>query len=193
MKIRSRTPVLAAAFAAASVVTLALTGTLLYLKHREGELGGCLVAFLAPFVLAGIGLAALAVRELVGIARYGTWELECRDGGGVVGEPLEVRIRPGRPVEPTGEATLTVSCVAAAARHSGQATVLGQSASSVASGSHVDPRAGFATTLELPARLPPSTDPGAGQAILWQLTVEMPARRGDVHVTFVLPVRGSHP
>ena len=201
MKIRARTTTLMAAFAAASLVTLALSGTLLYLKHRDGELGGCLVVFLAPFVLAGVGLALLALRELIAIVRYGTWELECADGGGVAGESLPVRIRPGRKIEPSGPVKLTLRVVAATThRYRGtggtdtrtDSQVLSRRESTVTTGPQVDPRSGFAATLELPAGLPASTDPrSTDQAILWQLIVEVPGRRGDAHVTFALPVRAG--
>lgn len=199
MKIRNRASGLILAFAAASVVTLGLTGTLAYLKHREGELGGCLIAFLAPFALAGVGLALLGLRELLGLLRYGTWELECADGGGVAGEPFPVHIRPGKPLEPTGPVKLTLRVVESTTqrfRGTGgtdtrmDSRVLASRQSTVATGPQLGPRTPFAATLELPAGLPASTDPRAGdRAILWQLVVEVPGRRGDAHVTFELPVR----
>jgi hypothetical protein len=201
MRIRAKTRHLALALLAASAVALALPGTLLYLKHRDGELGGCLIAFLVPFLLAGVGLALLALREIVGLARYGTWELECPDGGGRAGEPLPVTIHPGRRIEPNGPARLTLRCVETAThQYRGSAgsetrtesNVLGKVESAVVTGPFVDPRSGFAATLEPPAELPGSRVQGAGAAgVLWQLIVEVPGRRGDAHVTFDVPMRGA--
>jgi hypothetical protein len=200
MKIRSGTKRLFAALLAASFVTLSLTGTFLYLKHREGELGGCLIAFLAPFLLVGVGLALLALRELVGMMRYGTWELECPDGGGVAGEPLAVTIRPGRQIQPTGPVKLTVRCVevishpAPQGSRSGsqtQSTVVARVESQVVTGQLVDPRSGFAATLQPPVHPAPAVAAmfGGERVLHWQLVVEVPARDGDAHLTFELPIR----
>jgi hypothetical protein len=148
MRIRAKTGRLASALLAASIVALLLPGALLYLKHRDGELGGCLIAFAVPFLLAGVGLALFALREIVGLVRYGTWELECPDGGGTAGEPLPVTIRPGRQIEPNGPVKLILRCVETATRHyrgsTGnetqlEANVLGKVESTVLTGPFVLP------------------------------------------------------
>jgi hypothetical protein len=200
MRIRARTGTLIVSLFAASAVTLVMSATFLYLKHREAPLElGCLTLFIGMFVLAGIGLALLAMRELLAVVRYGVWELECPDAGGAVGRPLAVRVHPARRFTPAGEVKLTLRCVASTthrARGSGgtrtESQVLGSVESKVAPGGALDPLVGLPVTLEVPDLLPATTpSDGGGSAIVWQLVVEAPARRGGVHAVFELPIHGA--
>ena len=181
----------------ASVVTLAMTATYLLVMRSQDKLGTLVVVVMTPFVLAGLGLAALAVREAVRILRHGTWAVEIPDGGGRVGEPLPVRIYPARLSTATGPMQLTLRCRESTTHHSrgtqGSETntmsrTLGSVEVQLTPGA-LDPRSPVAATLDVPHGLPPSSGQNAlGVTIAWQLIVEVPTTEGDAFTTFDLPV-----
>jgi hypothetical protein len=198
MRIRSQNRSTGFAFVVAALVAIGLPGTLVYLKHQDGSASGCLYLFAVPFGLVGIFLLHMAYRELRALARYGVWELECPEGGGTTGGPLEVRIRPGKPIVPNGETVLTVRCLRSVQHGSSgknsrlEATVVGTLESRRAPGGPIDPRSGFAARFELPLGWPPTGRSRDGKVtVSWQLEMEVPAAGGGVHTTFELPVRAG--
>lgn len=94
MRIRSHSWVVPASMTAAAIVTLGLIGTFAKLKAASGGVPTGLAVMLSIFGLAGVLLAYAGPKGLIGLARHGSWTLECRDGGGVFGEALPVRILP---------------------------------------------------------------------------------------------------
>lgn len=198
MRIAAKSWTLPLAFSAASVVTLGLTTTLLVLKHRQGGVPLGMACFLTPFLLAGIGLAWLAGREIVQLLRHGTWEIEIPDRGAVLGRSLPVRILPARAITPSGELKATLSCQRSVTHRSrggattprSQTTVLGSSEATLAVG-RLDPSAAtpVAVTLDVPAHLPASTPSADTVAVTWQLSLEIPTADGGFLTQFEVPVR----
>jgi hypothetical protein len=196
MRIRSQSRFQAVGLVAASLVTLGMPGALLWLKTRDGSASGCLVLFVVPFAMMAVALAVMAARQIRTLRRYGAWELECPDGGGLTGEPLELRVRPGRAIVPNGAITLTLTCIRVTRSRSGQH---GSSAETSRIGSlevkrHVegpiDPRTGFGATFDLPASWPATATRG-GVSVVWQLETDVPTADGGVQTAFFVPVRAG--
>jgi hypothetical protein len=61
----------------AAIVTLGLIGTFAKLKAASGGVPTGLAVMLSIFGLAGLGLAYAGIKGLIGLARHGSWTLEC--------------------------------------------------------------------------------------------------------------------
>jgi hypothetical protein len=197
MRITASSWTLPLAFAAASLVTLGMSGTLLFFKSRDGSLTAGLALFMTPFVLAGLGLAYMAARELKRLLRYGTWAIEIADSGGFLGKPLAVRVIPARPVEPTGDLKLSLHCIETVTyrSHGSKGTETKSKTRTIWAGDVAVPaptaelRAAqpFTTSVDLPSGQPPSGKDG-GDSITWQVTIDVPASDGGVSASFTVPV-----
>lgn len=200
MRIRSGTPVLYLSLAAASVVTVGLAGMFLYLMWRQGRATVGFTLFLTPFLGMGMLLGFFGTRGLVRLGRYGRWELEVPDEGGVPGATTRVTLLPQREVRPTGEIQCRLRCVRSARTRvhgshgrSGNAvhdTLWEESWTVPASPIHPD--VGLVLGLRFPSDGQPTVVDGrTGSGIQWQLNVVVPTAAYVHEAMFEIPVRVS--
>jgi hypothetical protein len=200
MRIRSGTPVLYLSLVAASVVTVGLAGTFLYLMWRQGRATVGFTLFLTPFLAMGMLLGFFGTRGLVRLARYGRWELEVPDGGCVLGATTRVTLLPQRETRPTGEIQCRLRCVCSARTRvhgsqgrSGHAVhdTLWEEAWTVPA-SPIPPDLGLVLALRFPpGGLPTAVDGRTGSGIQWQLNVVVPTAAYTHEAMFEIPVRAS--
>lgn len=191
MRLRSSLPSLHLGMAAASVGTLGLSGTYLYLMAAEGRASVFLCLFLTPFFLVGAGLGYFGLRGLFRLARYGRWELEVPGSGGVLGRPLPVTLHPGRAVAAAADLQCRLRCVRLVFGRQGvrsSQTVLWQSAWTVPATTLL-PQGGLPLTLPLPEDGPVSQrSPQQGTATVWQLNVVVESSGMTEEPVFDIPV-----
>jgi hypothetical protein len=183
---------------AAAVVALGLVGTFARLKAASGGIPTGLAVILGIFGLVGLGLAYVGIKGLVGLVRHGSWTLECRDGGGVFGEVLPVRILPAKPVTGGGEVKWTLTCIERAVhvhRRAGKAgterrsdvRTLHQTSGTFRTGG-ITPEHGVQFDLPLPASGLSTQALSNGGSLTWQLSVVVPTDSGSHESVFELPI-----
>ena len=192
MRIRSINSVMHLGMAAASFFTLGLCSIYLYLMAVEGRASVFLVVFLTPFFLFGAVLAFVGFRGLYRRVRYGGWELEIPDAGGVLGRELQATLLPRRSVRPTINLECQLRCVnfvfAGQGRPS-QQHELWKTGWTVER-TDIHPETGLALTLPLPPTGRPSSESRQeGRATRWQLNVQVVSDVMSEEPVFDIPVR----
>lgn len=197
MRIKSHTIKLHLVLTAASIPTLGLAGTFLFLMWREGRATVVFTLFITPFLLMGLLLGYFGLRGLLRLARFGSWELEVPNGGGRFGVPLRVTLFPSREATPTGELQCRFQCVRSAVSRArgtqGTSTrnahaTLWEESWTLRAGV-LQPRLGLELTLPMPASgQPTSVDQHTGSGIRWELNVVIPASSHAHEAMFEIPV-----
>ena len=192
MRIRSHAPWMWVGMAAASVPTLGLSGTFVYLMRQEGRDSWFVYLVMAPFLLVGVLLAFFGSRALLRLAVRGSWQLEVPDEGCVLGRPLQAKLFPTRERRPTEELTCRLRCIRiirnsrASARNN--VNTLWETTWTIAS-AVIHPQRGLAVDLPVPATGEPSQMDRTGSGVQWQLNVVVPLQGGSEEPVFDLPVR----
>lgn len=198
MRIRSHSWVVPVSMTAAAIVTLGLIGTFAKLKAASDGVPTGLAVMLSIFGLAGVLLAYAGLKGLIGLARHGSWTLECRDGGGVFGEALPVRILPAKALTQGGEIQWRLTCIerqvdvhrkaGSAERHRrSDVRTLFQSDGTLPIGA-VTPEHGFQFDLPLPAQGLSTQALSNGGSVTWQVTVLVPTAAGSHESVFEIPI-----
>jgi hypothetical protein len=193
MRIKSHAPWMWVGMAAASVPTLGLSGTFLYLMRQEGRDAWFVYLVMAPFLLVGVLLAYFGLRAVLRLVVRGSWQLEVPDAGGVLGRPLESRLFPGRRERrPTGDITCRLRCIRIIRNSRASArnivSTLWETTWTVTA-AVIHPQVGLALELPLPDTGLPSQMDRTGSGVQWQLNVVVPSRRMSEEPVFDLPVR----
>lgn len=196
MRIKSHAPWMWVGMAAASVPTLGLSGTFVYLMRQEGRDTWLVYMVMAPFLLVGVLLAFFGLRALLRIAVRGSWQLEIADEGGFLGRPLRARLFPTRERRPTGELTCRLRCIrifrnARASARSNVDTLW--EASWTVTSAVIQPQLGLALELPLPSTGEPSQMDRTGSGVQWQLNVVVPLQDGSEEPVFDLPGQDVSP
>lgn len=198
MRLRSGTPILYVSFVAASIVTLGLSGTFLFLMWRQDRATVGFTLVIAPFLMMGTLLAFFGVRGLVRLARHGSWHLDVPDEGGRLGAPLRATLLPQREVTPSGEIQCRLRCVRSSRTrvHGTQGRTAGANHDTLWEESWarrtgtIHPRMGLELTLPFPADGQPTfDDQRTGSGIQWQLNVLVPTEGHAHEAMFEIPVR----
>ena len=198
MRIKSHSWVVPVSMTAAAIVTLGLIGTFAKLKAASGDVPTGLAVVLGIFGLVGVLLAYAGLKGLIGLARHGSWTLECRDGGGVFGETLPVRILPAKATAVGGEVQWTLSCIEREVirhRHAGSAgrhtrsnvRTLWQTSGSVRVPS-ISREHGLAFDVPLPVAGTSTHTLPNGSSVTWQLNVLVPTGSGSHESVFEIPI-----
>ncbi len=197
MRIKSHAPLMWLGMAAASVPTLGLPSTFLYLMRQEGRDGWFVYVVMAPFLLVGVLLAFFGLRSLLRLVVRGSWQLEVPDEGGVLGRPLRAKLLPTRARKPTEDLTCRLRCIriirnSSSSRSSANARTevktLWEQTWQIAAGV-IDPQLGLALDLPLPNTGEPSQMDRTGSGVQWQLNVVIPSQGWSEEPVFDLPIR----
>jgi hypothetical protein len=192
MRIKSHAPWMWVGMAAASVPTLGLSGTFIYLMRQEGRDSWFVYVVMAPFLLVGVLLAYFGSRALLRLAVRGSWQLEVPDEGGVLGRPLEAKLFPTRERRPTGELTCRLRCIRIIGNSRASArnivNTLWETTWTITS-AVIQPQLGLALHLPLPDTGEPSQMDRTGSGVQWQLNVVVPLQGGSEEPVFDVPVR----
>ena len=200
MRIRSHSGIMWVSFTAAGAVTLGMVGA--FWKLKAAEAGGVptgLMVFLGVFGFVGLMLLYAGLKGLFGLWRHGTWELECPDGGGVIGQRLPVTIFPAKPMTVDGEVEWRLRCIerqVARFRHR-DGTVNTQTTGSTlwetggkTRVATLTPQHGMTVDLQLPDNGKASREQPTGSSIIWQVNVVVPVPGGSsIESVFDVPVR----
>jgi hypothetical protein len=186
--------------AAASVVTVGLAGTFLYLMWRQGKATIGFTLFLTPFLLMGMSLGFFGTRGIVRLGRYGRWQLDVPDQGGVMGATTRVTFLPQRETTPIGEIQCRLRCVRSARTRvhglqgrSGNPIhdTLWEESWSMQT-SHIHPDIGLVLVLAFPSTGEQTVvDSRTGSGIQWQLNVVVPTEAYVREAMFEIPVRAT--
>lgn len=198
MRIKSHSWVVPVSMTAAAVVALGLVGTFAKLKAASGGLPTGLAVMLSMFGLVGLGLAYAGLKGLISLARHGSWTLECRDGGGVFGEVLPLRVLPAKRVDGGGEVKWTLTCIERAVhvhQRAGKAgrerrsdvRTLYQTEGTFRIGA-ITPDHGLQFDLPLPASGLSTQALSNGGSVTWQVSVLVPTGSGSHESVFELPI-----
>jgi hypothetical protein len=200
MRIKAEGPASSLAFIAMAIITGGLPGLLIWFKSAEGPVPFGIYVIAVPFFLIALVLSFLGVRDLVRLARFGRWHLECPDRGGIFGQPLLVTLLPSRTIVPTGELACRLRCVRSIAagtpgrRSHRVSTATEWETTWSMRAATIHPRIGLAVTVPVPDfGLGTRRDTQTASEVKWQLHVHLPAERVSEDVTFDIPIAPEPP
>ena len=196
MRIKSQTTFVAAMLLFLGVVMIAMPAGMFYGFSKDGPVPGGVWFIAALFGSLGLLFAYLSAKQLVRRFRFGGWEVECPDGGGHLGQPLEVKLVPPQVVTPTGEVEVNLTCIQSTGSRSssqrsgatrGTATLFDTKWSLRPGTLH--PQMGLPLTLPLPEFGLGSTR-SRGTNVEWKLSVKVPADGATHDMEFEIPING---
>ncbi len=194
MRIKSQSSTWAGIMALVATLTISFMATYLYLMWQAGRATWLVYLVVAPFFGMGLLLGYLGVRGLVRRLRFGLWHLELA-APGVLGQPLQVALLPGRDLKLTGEIRCDLRClrvtiVSAGKNQRMETKTLWESSWNVTSPT-IRKEMGLSLSLPLPSD-GEATSQGSrdGAGIKWQLTVLVPAQGMSDEPVFDVPVLG---
>ena len=196
MRIKSESSMWAGIMTLVAVLTIGFIGTYFYLMWVAGRATWFVYFFTAPFFLVGAGLGYWGVRGLIRRLLFGVWQLEVPRPG-VLGNPMEVRLFPGRDVLPVGGIRCNLCCLLNSTINTGRSMSTNSKTlwehSWVVTSPAIQRDTGLNLTLPLPARgsTTHSFSVGPSPNVKWQLTVNVPFRRGSDEPMFDIPIAGT--
>jgi hypothetical protein len=194
MRIKSQTTFVAGMLLFLGVVMLAMPVGMIYGTSNDGPVPAGVWIVAALFAPMGMLIAYLSGKQLVQRMRFGRWEVECPDGGGRLGQPLEVKLVPPQVVNPTGEVACNLVCFRSTGVRSssqragstrGSAKLFDTSWTLRAATFH--PQVGLPITLPLPEFGLESTR-GRKATVEWKLSVRIPADGTTHEMEFEIPI-----
>jgi hypothetical protein len=203
MRIASQTTLTSGLMLLLGILMLVMPAGMINAFSADGPVPAGVWAIAAIFGPLGLLIAWLSAKRLVTRVRFGRWELECPDGGGTLGVPLEITLLPPQTVTASADVECTLTCFAsrpAGARSTsgGHHRPTGSSSQTLFDTSwtlrpaSVHPRTGVPIVLPLPDYGLLSQRSRA-RTVEWKFSVRFPAGRTTHEMEFEIPVTRTAP